>query len=90
MDGVRGRGASGTSAGLARHRGREYGVVQRGELEVTVGPEVHLLGPGDSISFESTEPHMLRNPGPARADVIWVVVGKRSGGSSDPGFDRTD
>ena len=46
-----------------RHAGKEYGIVLRGRLAVAVGFEEYSLGPGDSISFDSTTPHRLWNPG---------------------------
>jgi transcriptional regulator with XRE-family HTH domain/quercetin dioxygenase-like cupin family protein len=73
-------GASCESAHLMRHSGREYGHVLAGALQVTVGFEDHLLGPGDSISFESTTPHRLATVGNEPAEAIWFVVG-RSGDS---------
>jgi quercetin dioxygenase-like cupin family protein/DNA-binding XRE family transcriptional regulator len=73
-------GASCESAHLMRHSGREYGHVLSGALQVTVGFEDHLLGPGDSISFDSTTPHRLATVGDEPAEAIWFVVG-RSGDS---------
>jgi transcriptional regulator with XRE-family HTH domain/mannose-6-phosphate isomerase-like protein (cupin superfamily) len=62
---------------LMRHSGTEYGHVLTGHLRVTVGFDTHELGPGDSISFESTMPHRLFNPGPEPVEAIWFVVGRR-------------
>jgi transcriptional regulator with XRE-family HTH domain len=59
-----------------RHPGREYGIVLSGQLAVAVGFEEYLLGPGDSISFGSTTPHRLWNPGDEVVNGIWVVVGR--------------
>lgn len=70
-------GCSSPDDSLVRHQGREYGVMLSGELEVTVGFETHTLKPGDSISFDSTTPHRLRNAGVEPATGIWVVVGRR-------------
>jgi transcriptional regulator with XRE-family HTH domain len=74
-------GSSSPEDALVRHAGREYGLVLTGELEVTVGFERRVLGPGDSISFPSTTPHRLRNVGDVPVTGVWVVVGRRS----DPG-----
>ena len=52
---------SDTGADMLTHDGEEGGVVLRGTLEVTVGSEVKLLGPGDSYYFESRIPHRFRN-----------------------------
>ena len=73
-------GASCESAHLMRHSGREYGHVLSGTLQVTVGFEDHLLGPGDSIAFDSTTPHRLATVGDEPVEAIWFVVG-RSGDS---------
>ena len=59
-----------------RHAGREYGLVLSGTLEVTVGFETYALGPGDSISFDSTIPHRLRNTGSKPVTGVWLVIGR--------------
>jgi transcriptional regulator with XRE-family HTH domain len=70
-------GSSSPDDGLVRHAGREYGLVLTGELEVTVGFETSVLGAGDSISFDSTTPHRLRNVGDEPVTGVWVVIGRR-------------
>ncbi len=45
------------------HEGEEGGVVIRGQLELTVDGERHVLGPGDAYYFKSTRPHRFRNIG---------------------------
>ncbi|HUA46195.1 MAG TPA: cupin domain-containing protein [Solirubrobacteraceae bacterium] len=62
---------------LMRHSGSEYGHVLTGRLGVTVGFDTYELGPGDSISFESTMPHRLFNLGSEPVEAIWFVVGRR-------------
>lgn len=57
---------------LQTHLGKEYGFVQGGELTVTIGTESVRLGPGDSIAFNSTEPHRLANTGSDPATLLWV------------------
>jgi transcriptional regulator with XRE-family HTH domain len=69
-------GASSSDGKLVRHSGREFGLVLSGTLSVTVGFEEHTLGPGDSISFESSIPHLLHNDGDEVAHAIWVVLGR--------------
>jgi transcriptional regulator with XRE-family HTH domain len=61
---------------LMRHSGREYGYVLSGTLEVTVEFETFRLGPGDSISFDSTMPHRLATLGSEPVHAIWFVVGR--------------
>jgi transcriptional regulator with XRE-family HTH domain len=76
-------GSSSPDDGFIRHAGREYGLVLSGRLEVTVGFERTVLAPGDSISFDSTTPHRLRNAGDVPVTGVWVVVGR----GSDPRAD---
>jgi transcriptional regulator with XRE-family HTH domain/quercetin dioxygenase-like cupin family protein len=83
-------GASSADNKLVRHNGREYGIVNEGELEVTVGFETYLLRPGDSISFDSNEPHMLRNPGDVPAEATWFVIGRRQSDPRSPLFGESD
>ncbi|AMX04160.1 cupin domain-containing protein [Microbulbifer thermotolerans] len=59
-----------TGPDLLSHEGEEGGIVVAGELEVTVGGEVALLGPGDGYYFNSRRPHRFRNPG--ESDCILV------------------
>lgn len=59
---------------LVRHSGRELGFVRTGELTVTLGFEEYVLGPGDSVSFESTLPHRLRNAGSEVVTAVWIVL----------------
>ena len=71
-------GSSSPDDSMIRHAGREYGLVLSGRLEVTVGFETTVLGPGDSISFDSTTPHRLRNAGDEPVTGVWVVVGRNA------------
>ena len=69
----------GSSAGdniMMRHPGREYGYVLSGHLGVQLGFEQHKLEPGDSIGFDSTQPHRLWNLGEEPVHGIWFVVGR--------------
>jgi quercetin dioxygenase-like cupin family protein len=62
---------------LVRHGGKEFGYVESGRLGVTIGFETYELEAGDSISFDSTEPHRLSALGDEPAEVVWVVIGRR-------------
>jgi len=72
-------GSSSADGRLMRHSGREFGLVLSGTLAVTVGFDDHVLGPGDSITFQSTTPHRLRNDGPVEVRAIWVTLGRYGG-----------
>ena len=78
-------GSSSPEDSFIRHAGREYGLVMSGRLEVTVGFETRVLGPGDSISFDSTTPHRLRNTGDEPVTGVWVVVGRRADPRAETG-----
>ena len=71
-------GAAGTADGsLIAHEGYEYGYVLSGVLEVTVGHEVFVLRDGESLGFDSTIPHILRNIGDTDFQGVWFVHGSR-------------
>lgn len=55
---------------MLRHESEEGGVVIRGQVELTVGGEVHLLGPGDAYYFDSRIPHRFRNIGDEVCEVV--------------------
>jgi mannose-6-phosphate isomerase-like protein (cupin superfamily) len=69
---------------LIRHGGKEYGYVIAGRLGVQVGFDRYELGPGDSISFDSSSPHRLWTIGKDPAEAIWVVAGRQSDGRLPP------
>ena len=52
------------------HVGEEGGVVIRGELELIVDGERHVLGPGDAYYFHSPRPHRVRNIGTEECEVV--------------------
>jgi transcriptional regulator with XRE-family HTH domain len=59
---------------VSAHKGREAGVVLRGQLEMWIGGECYLLEEGDSYTFLSTTPHWSRNVGTEEVVLIWVVT----------------
>jgi transcriptional regulator with XRE-family HTH domain len=71
-------GASAECERFIRHSGREYGLLLSGRLQLTVGFDTYELGPGDSICFDSTVPHRLRNVGDEPAHGVWFVIGRQS------------
>ncbi len=42
------------------HQGQEFNYVTEGTLELTIGKKVLVLNEGDSIYFDSTQPHCMR------------------------------
>lgn len=63
---------SGSDTGdtMITHEGEEGGVVLSGQVEITVGDAVRVLGPGESYYFDCQTPHRFRNVG--SGDVIIV------------------
>jgi transcriptional regulator with XRE-family HTH domain len=49
-------------------------VVLTGRLEFWVGDERFDLEEGDTLVFESRRPHRNRNPGPGKAQVLWIIT----------------
>jgi transcriptional regulator with XRE-family HTH domain len=66
--------ASSDDGTFLRHNGREFGFVLEGTLRITLAFDEYVLGPGDSISFDSTIPHRLSNDGDEPVHAIWVEV----------------
>ena len=62
-----------------RHDGREYGLVISGTLQANVGFESYELGPGDSITFDSSTPHEYLNKTGEPVHATWVVVHSEPG-----------
>jgi transcriptional regulator with XRE-family HTH domain len=65
--------SSSLNGNLTRHKGREFGYVISGELDVNIGSEVYKVGEGDSVAFPASAPHQLRNSGPEPAKVMWCI-----------------
>ena len=61
---------SDTGKTLLRHESEEGGLVIRGQLEITVGDQRRVLGPGDAYYFDSRLPHRFRNPGDDECEVV--------------------
>lgn len=52
------------------HEGEEGGVVVSGRIEITVGEDRRILGPGDGYYFESKNPHRFRQVGPDPCVIV--------------------
>jgi transcriptional regulator with XRE-family HTH domain len=57
-----------------RHDGYEYGLVLSGILHASVGFDTEELGPGDSIAFDSSVPHLYWNATDSDVHAVWAVV----------------
>ena len=59
---------------LVNPPGEKFGVVLKGELEVTVGEEVYQLGAGDTIYYPAQIPHSWRCLGDSPVELMWVMT----------------
>jgi transcriptional regulator with XRE-family HTH domain len=64
----------GTSTGpaLYSHPGSECGLILSGELVVQIKDTTYVLKEGDSITFNSSEPHSKRNDSDTMCTCIWA------------------
>ena len=56
------------------HVGMEMGVILQGKGELSYGKESYKLVAGDSLSFESDIPHIIKNTGSTQLKALWVVT----------------
>ncbi len=66
-----------------RHSSREYGIVTQGSLTVQVGFDRTVLGPGDSIAFDSVIPHRFWNESPDEVRAVWFIADETPQAGSD-------
>jgi len=55
---------------MLRHGSEEGGVVIQGLLELTVGEDTYILGPGEAYYFDSRIPHRFRNIGEEEVEMV--------------------
>src|SRR6266404_3641142 len=55
---------------MLTHAGEEGGVIVKGKIELTVGGESRILGPGDAYYFKSSLPHRFRNVGRDECELV--------------------
>ena len=64
----------GASTGTISHPGSECGLILSGELVVEVKDTVYHLKEGDSITFNSFDPHIMRNDSDKMCTCVWANV----------------
>lgn len=69
---------------LMRHSGIEYAYILEGEITLQLDFDIHVLGPGDSLQFDSVRPHLYSNRGTTVARGVWFVVGRRQQNQAMP------
>jgi uncharacterized cupin superfamily protein len=56
------------------HLGRELGIIISGTARLIYGDEEHRIEAGDSVSFFSQIPHLIRNTSDTLFQAYWVVT----------------
>ena len=59
-----------TGEDMLSHKGEEGGVIVAGRIELTIGAQSRVLGPGDAYYFSSAVPHRFRNVGDEACEII--------------------
>ncbi len=63
-----------TGKELSNHHGQEFGIVFEGRVKLILGKKEYVMEDGDSICFDSAEPHKLVNIGRKKAKALWVIT----------------
>ncbi len=56
------------------HLGRELGIVMKGQGQLIYGGEVYDISTGDTLSFSSQIPHVIKNTGDDLFQAYWIVT----------------
>ena len=59
-----------TGSDMLSHKGEEGGIILTGRMELTVGGQSRVLGPGDAYYFTSAVPHRFRNVGDEACEIV--------------------
>ena len=59
------------------HPGYEIGIIAEGTGEIVYGTKSYNLKKGDSVSFSSDIPHILKNTGDKQLKAIWIITPAR-------------
>lgn len=65
---------SSTGDSLYSHPGTECGLILEGQLVVQIKNDVYILEKGDSITFNSTDPHSKKNVSDKVCTCVWANV----------------
>ncbi|PCI34525.1 MAG: aldehyde dehydrogenase [Alphaproteobacteria bacterium] len=52
------------------HEGEECGLILKGHLQIEVGDQKKILGPGDAYYFDSQQPHRFKNIGSEECELV--------------------
>lgn len=59
-----------TGSDMLSHKGEEGGIVLQGHMELTVGGQSRVLGPGDAYYFACAVPHRFHNVGDEPCEIV--------------------
>ena len=59
------------------HTGKEFGLIIDGEGELIYGSERYVVRKGDTVSFSSDIPHIMKNTGIGKLCAVWIVTPPR-------------
>jgi quercetin dioxygenase-like cupin family protein len=59
-----------------RHEGEEFLFLLEGELELHFGDQVLIMKPGDSVYYDSSEPHGYVARAPGRTQAVAVLYSR--------------
>lgn len=62
---------------LARHSGRDYGLVITGQIVVEIEEQEETLRRGDYIAFDAERPHRIVNRSSRPARALWIIAHNR-------------
>lgn len=68
------RSSSAPAGERVRFPGYEFGLLLSGSLTLHLGFESTPMQPGDSVHFDTSEPHSYENPTDEVADGVWFIV----------------
>lgn len=55
------------------HKGDEFILILKGELQLEIANDKHLLREGDSVYIDSIIPAVWRNLGEIQVQAVWVL-----------------
>ena len=66
--------SSGKSGKFSQHQGFECAYIESGELTFHHMFDTWTLHPGDTVTFDASEPHRLENLGTEDVRAVWVIL----------------
>ncbi|MFC6238176.1 helix-turn-helix domain-containing protein [Longivirga aurantiaca] len=74
--------SSGKSGKFSQHQGFECAYIESGELTFHHMFDTWTLHPGDTVTFDASEPHRLENRGTEDVRAVWVILREAAASAS--------